>query len=52
MPGQFESAEDYTRVFEPLLLEECRAQLYSTWEESTEHLMVRVKHVERRERGK
>lgn len=44
-------------MFEPLLFEECRAQLYSTWEELTEtvsrdlHVMVRVKSVERRERG-
>ena len=57
MPGRFESAEEYIRVFEPLLFEECRAQLYSTWEELTEtitrdtHIMVRVKSIERRERG-
>lgn len=57
VPGSFESVEEYVRVFEPLLFEECRAQLYSTWEESTEtvsrdaHVMVRVKMVERRERG-
>ncbi|KNA21739.1 hypothetical protein SOVF_040150 isoform A [Spinacia oleracea] len=57
VPGRFESVEDYIRVFEPLLFEECRAQLYSTWEELTEtsardaHVMVRVKSVERRERG-
>ncbi|KAF6149169.1 hypothetical protein GIB67_026025 [Kingdonia uniflora] len=57
VPGRFESAEEYVRVFEPLLFEECRAQLYSTWEESTEtltkdaHTMVRIKSVERRERG-
>ncbi|MCL7048360.1 hypothetical protein MKW94_000768 [Papaver nudicaule] len=57
VPGQFESLEEYVRVFEPLLFEECRAQLYSTWEESTEtisrdvHIMVRIKTVERRERG-
>ncbi len=41
-------------MFEPLLFEECRAQLYSTWEELTEtnaHVMVRVKSIERRERG-
>lgn len=49
--------EEYVRVFEPLLFEECRAQLYSTWEESTETIsrdapvMVRIKSVERRERG-
>lgn len=49
--------EEYVRVFEPLLFEECRAQLYSTWEELTEtvsrdaHVMVRVKTVDRRERG-
>ncbi|XP_042985981.1 uncharacterized ATP-dependent helicase C29A10.10c-like isoform X2 [Carya illinoinensis] len=57
VPGQFESVEEYVRVFEPLLFEECRAQLYSTWEELTEtvsrdtHVMVRVKSIERRERG-
>ncbi|CAL1390397.1 unnamed protein product [Linum trigynum] len=54
VPGRFESVDEYVRVFEPLLFEECRAQLYSTWEESSEtnsHIMVRVKTVERRERG-
>ncbi|KAK1287351.1 putative helicase MAGATAMA 3 [Acorus calamus] len=57
VPGRFESMEEYVRVFEPLLFEECRAQLYSTWEELVEvtsrdvHIMVRVKSVERRERG-
>ncbi|KAL5225398.1 hypothetical protein ABZP36_012037 [Zizania latifolia] len=57
VPGSFESAEEYIRVFEPLLFEECRAQLYSSYEESVEsvsreaHVMVRVKAVERRERG-
>ncbi|KAJ9181814.1 hypothetical protein P3X46_005868 [Hevea brasiliensis] len=54
IPGRFESVEEYVRVFEPLLFEECRAQLYSTWEELTEtntHVMVRVKSIERRERG-
>jgi senataxin len=40
-----------------LLFEECRAQLYSSYEESLEaasrdaHVMVRVKSVDRRERG-
>lgn len=55
VPGSFESVEDYVRVFEPLLFEECRAQLYSTWEESTEtfsgHVRVSIKSIERRERG-
>ncbi|XP_068637140.1 probable helicase MAGATAMA 3 isoform X1 [Aristolochia californica] len=57
VPGKFESVEEYVRVFEPLLFEECRAQLYSTWEEFTEtvskdaHIMVRIKYVEKRERG-
>uniref|UniRef100_A0A1D1YSP9 Helicase SEN1 n=2 Tax=Anthurium amnicola TaxID=1678845 RepID=A0A1D1YSP9_9ARAE len=57
VPERFESVEEYLGVFEPLLFEECRAQLYSTWEELTEsvsrdvHIMVRVKAVERRERG-
>ncbi|GMI83180.1 hypothetical protein like AT4G30100 [Hibiscus trionum] len=55
--GQFESVEEYVRVFEPFLFEECCAQLYSTWEESAEtasrdtHVMVRIKSIERRERG-
>jgi senataxin len=57
VPGSFESAEEYIRVFEPLLFEECRAQLYSSYEESLEavgrdaHVAVRVKIVDRRERG-
>ncbi|KAG6473087.1 uncharacterized ATP-dependent helicase C29A10.10c-like [Zingiber officinale] len=57
VPGHFESVEEYVRVFEPLLFEECRAQLYSTYEELQEnvtrdaHIMVRVKNVEKRERG-
>lgn len=57
VPGRFESVEEYVRVFEPLLFEECRAQLYSTWEELSEtfsrdtHVMVRVRNIERRERG-
>ncbi|XAR48574.1 hypothetical protein NMG60_11031443 [Bertholletia excelsa] len=57
VPGQFDSVEEYVRVFEPLLFEECRAQLYSSWEELSEtvsrdlHVMVRVKNIERRERG-
>ncbi|KQJ96146.1 uncharacterized ATP-dependent helicase C29A10.10c [Brachypodium distachyon] len=57
VPGSFDSAEEYIRVFEPLLFEECRAQLYSSYEESLEavsrdaHVMVRVKSVDRRERG-
>ncbi|KAG9451589.1 hypothetical protein H6P81_011554 [Aristolochia fimbriata] len=57
VPGKFDSVEEYVRVFEPLLFEECRAQLYSTWEESSEtvskdaHVMVRIKYVEKRERG-
>ena len=57
MPEHFESVEEYVRVFEPLLFEECRAQLYSTYEELQEtttrdaHIMIRVKNVERRERG-
>ncbi|KAM0852295.1 hypothetical protein ACQ4PT_051853 [Festuca glaucescens] len=57
VPGSFDSAEEYIKVFEPLLFEECRAQLYSSYEESLEaasrdaHVMVRVKSVDRRERG-
>ncbi|XP_042015421.1 helicase sen1-like [Salvia splendens] len=55
VPGSFDSVEDYIRVFEPLLFEECRAQLYSTWEESLEtvpnHVRVCIKSIERRERG-
>ena len=40
-----------------MLFEECRAQLYSSYEESLEavgrdaHVVVRVKTVDRRERG-
>lgn len=55
VPGHFESVEEYIRVFEPLLFEECRAQLYSSWEESTEtissHVKVHIRNIERRERG-
>ncbi|KAL3830454.1 hypothetical protein ACJIZ3_019256 [Penstemon smallii] len=55
VPGRFDSVEEYIRVFEPLLFEECRAQLYSTWEESSEtvssHVRVGIKNMERRERG-
>lgn len=55
VPGRFESVEEYVRVFEPLLFEECRAQLFSTWEESIEtfsgHVRVSIKSLERRERG-
>ncbi|KAK6118930.1 hypothetical protein DH2020_047326 [Rehmannia glutinosa] len=55
VPGRFDSVEEYIRVFEPLLFEECRAQLYSTWEESSEtvssHIRVGIKSIERRERG-
>ncbi|XP_021896083.1 LOW QUALITY PROTEIN: uncharacterized ATP-dependent helicase C29A10.10c-like [Carica papaya] len=54
VPGRFDSVEEYVRVFEPLLFEECRAQLYSTWEELTEanaHVRVRIKFIEKRERG-
>ncbi|VFQ78976.1 unnamed protein product [Cuscuta campestris] len=54
VPGSFESVEEYVSVFEPLLFEECRAQLSSTLEEATEtgsHAKVYVKNVERRERG-
>ncbi|KAH6827842.1 P-loop containing nucleoside triphosphate hydrolases superfamily protein [Perilla frutescens var. hirtella] len=55
VPGSFDSVEEYIRVFEPLLFEECRAQLYSTWEESLEtvsnHVRVCIKSIDRRERG-
>ncbi|ESQ54211.1 hypothetical protein EUTSA_v10024227mg [Eutrema salsugineum] len=54
VPERFESMDDYVRVFEPLLFEECRAQLYSSWEELSEansYMKVRIKFVERRERG-
>lgn len=54
VPERFESMEEYVRVFEPLLFEECRAQLYSTWEELAEanaYVKVRIKSIERRERG-
>jgi hypothetical protein len=58
VPGSFESVRDYVNVFEPLLFEECRAQLHSTWEELCDeatkdpHIQVCVKNVERCERGK
>lgn len=58
VPGRFNSVEDYVRVLEPLLFEECRAQLHSSWEELLEgsvkdaHHPVNIKGVERRERGK
>ncbi|CAH8364331.1 unnamed protein product [Eruca vesicaria subsp. sativa] len=54
VPERFESMDEYVRVFEPLLFEECRAQLYSSWEELSEantYMKVRIKLVERRERG-
>ncbi|EPS67265.1 hypothetical protein M569_07511, partial [Genlisea aurea] len=55
VPGRFESVEEYISVFEPLLFEECRAQLYSNWEESLEvssnYVRVGIKTIERRERG-
>ncbi|XP_012841037.1 PREDICTED: probable helicase MAGATAMA 3 [Erythranthe guttata] len=55
VPGQFDSVEEYISVFEPLLFEECRAQLYSSWEESSEtvsgHVRVSIKSIEKRERG-
>lgn len=54
VPGRFESVEEYVKVFEPLLFEECRAQLYSTWEEMVDtgtHVKVHIKNIERRERG-
>uniref|UniRef100_A0A7N0ZSZ6 Uncharacterized protein n=1 Tax=Kalanchoe fedtschenkoi TaxID=63787 RepID=A0A7N0ZSZ6_KALFE len=57
VPGQFESVDEYVRVFEPLLFEECRAQLFSAWEELAENgardafVTVKIKSVERRERG-
>ncbi|KAH7283286.1 hypothetical protein KP509_35G070300 [Ceratopteris richardii] len=58
VPVSFDSVQDYVNVFEPLLLEECRAQLHSTWEELCEgvalkdpHVQVYVKMVEKRERG-
>lgn len=42
-------------MFEPLLFEECRAQLCNNWEESSEmassHVRVGIKSIERRERG-
>ncbi|KAK4390269.1 putative helicase DDB [Sesamum angolense] len=43
VPGRFDSVEEYVRVFEPLLFEECRAQLYSTWEESSETVSNHVR---------
>lgn len=55
VPERFESMEEYVRVFEPLLFEECRAQLNRTWEELAEanaYVKVQIKSIERRERGK
>lgn len=58
MPGSFASFDEYVGVFEPLLFEECRAQLHNSWEELVEgssgdpFVPVSVKTVERRERGK
>lgn len=57
VPVSFDSVQEYVNVFEPLLFEECRAQLHSTWEELCEgvakdpHVQVFVKMVEKRERG-
>lgn len=57
MPGSFPSVEDYAKVLEPLLFEECRAQLHNNWEELLEgtsgdpHAAVTIKMHERRERG-
>ncbi|MCO5552817.1 hypothetical protein L7F22_006334 [Adiantum nelumboides] len=57
VPVSFDSVQEYVSVFEPLLFEECRAQLHSTWEELCEgvakdpHVQVFVKMVEKRERG-
>lgn len=57
VPGSFDSVQEYVNVFEPLLFEECRAQLHSTWEELCEgvtkdpHVQVSVKAVEKRDRG-
>ena len=57
VPGSFGSVQQYVNVFEPLLFEECRAQLHSTWEELCDgvtkdpHIEVCVKSVKRRERG-
>ncbi|MCO5593983.1 hypothetical protein L7F22_048002 [Adiantum nelumboides] len=57
VPVNFDSVQEYVSVFEPLLFEECRAQLHSTWEELCEgvakdpHVQVFVKMVEKRERG-
>ncbi|KAI3506561.1 hypothetical protein L1887_21120 [Cichorium endivia] len=49
-PRSFESIEEYLRVFQPLLFEECRAELYSTWEELTE-TSSKNSHTMRQERG-
>ena len=57
VPGRFESAEGQVQVFEPLLFEECRAQLCSSWEELCDavsrdaYSMVHAKNVDRQERG-
>lgn len=57
VPGSFSSVDEYAKVFEPLLFEECRAQLHNCWEELLEgtngdpHAAVAIKTIERRERG-
>lgn len=57
VPGSFPSVDDYAKVLEPLLFEECRAQLHNNWEELLEgtsgdpHPAVTIKLHERRERG-
>ncbi|KAJ0251719.1 Uncharacterized protein HA466_0126370 [Hirschfeldia incana] len=54
VPERFESPDEYVRVLEPLLFEECRAQLYSSWEESSQansYMKVIIKTVDRKERG-
>jgi hypothetical protein len=57
VPGSFSSVEDYAQVLEPLLFEECRAQLHNNWEELLEgtngdpHAAVTIKMHERKDRG-
>ncbi|XP_024515989.1 helicase sen1-like isoform X2 [Selaginella moellendorffii] len=56
VPGSFASLEEYVQVFEPLLFEECRAQLFNVWEELRDsgkevHTSAMIKAVDKRDRG-
>lgn len=56
IPSTFAGPAEYVAAFEPLLFEECRAQVLSQWEEASEsaaasHMPVRVTSLERADRG-